>query len=198
MRKRRPQKAQRALWRVSLLEPEAEPFGKTQTDPRRAKPRLLQPCHPSPELLFAHVTFSVGIRIKKRRKSQFMLSSASLSPHLCQSPDKSSHYFKTPADVCLSFVMNSRATAIGVALLIGAPTVPASERLLFVAPERFFFQQVCFARRHARLHAAGSRWLWKTRPGSGGRFLSAVSSGSLLSIPSRGAGEEAGVGEVSH
>lgn len=63
---------------------------------------------------------------KEKKKSQIMLSSRSLSPHLCQSPDKRSHYFKTPADVCLSFVMSPRAAAIAVAPLIGAPTVPAA------------------------------------------------------------------------
>lgn len=69
---------------------------------------------------------------KEKKKSPIMLSSRSSSPHLCQSPDKRSHYFKTPADVCLSFVMNPRAAAIAVAPLIGAPTVPAAGRRLCV------------------------------------------------------------------
>lgn len=76
--------------------------------------------------------------------------------------------------------------------------MPASERRLFVSHKRFFFQQVWFTDRHARLHIFGSRWLQKARLGSFGRFLSTMSSRNLLFVSSQGSGEEAGVDKVSH
>jgi len=85
-----------------------------------------------------------------------------------------------------------------MALLIGAPTVPASERQLFVSHECFFFQQAWFTDRRARLHIFGSRWLQKARPGSFGSFLSAMSSRNRLCVSSRGSRKEAGVDKVSH
>lgn len=125
---------------------------------------------------------------KEKKKSQIMLSSRSLSPHLCRSPDKRNHYFKTPADIRVSLVMNPWAAAIAAAPLIGAPTVPAAGRLLFVSHEWFLLlQQLWFAGRHTCLHAFGSRWLQKARPGSFGR---AMSSRTLPCVSSGGCGRQ--------
>lgn len=124
---------------------------------------------------------------KREEKSPIMQSSRSLSAHLCQSADKRSHYFKTPADVCLSFVMKPRAAAMAAAPLIGAPTVPAAGRSLLVSHQRFLLQQLWFAGRHARLHTFGSTWLQKARPGSFGR---AKSSRNVLSTTCGGCGRQ--------
>lgn len=173
------------------LDPKKEPAGKITATARWEKQRTAAalPSLRGAVLKCPHYVFCWYP--KKRRKNQVMLSSTSLSAHLCQSLDKSSHYFKTPADVCLSFVMNSWATAIGVAPLIGAPTVLPSERLLLVSPEHFFFQQVWFAHSHTYLYRAGSGWLCRISFGS---FLQTESSRRLLS----GTGEEAGVDKLSH
>lgn len=191
------QKAKCTLWSNGEqkahphLEPKKEPVGKIMATPRWAKQGIAAALPSLHGAVLKCTRYVFCWYPKKRRKSQFMLSSTSLSAHLCQSPDKSSHYFKTPADVCLSFVMNSWATAIGVAPLIGAPTVRASERLLLVSPECFFFQQLWFAHNHTHLHRAGSGWLGRT---SFGRFLHTESSRRQLS----GTGEEAGVDKLSH
>lgn len=196
-----PQKAPVAFWSggdqksFSLLKPKGEHFGKTMLTRGERSKGLLQPCHPPLSCCFEcpHCVFCWYPN--KRRKSQFMLSSTSLSPHLCQSPDKRSHYFKTPADVCLSFVMNSWAAVIVVALLIGAPTVLASERLLFVSHKCFFFQQVWFTDMSAHI------WI-QVAPESPARLLWEISQHKVFRKPTLlllpGLREEVRVDKVSH
>lgn len=130
--KRVLRKHQQLLWAMEtrsdfILKLRAEHFGQTWlqwgwVSQRPAAASLSSPSHRSrcpPYILCRYPK-------KEKKNSHIMLSSRSLSPLLCQSPDERSHYFKTPAGVCLSFVMSPWAAAIAVAPLIGAPTVPAA------------------------------------------------------------------------